>query len=75
MLSIEDEIFMVKHAIERKKEELEKIDKADPNNRFKYANVKSELNILNQKLNNLNNKCQDGISFNEGVRKKILKKK
>lgn len=59
MISTKDEIFMVKQEIIRKREELERIDRKDPNNRFKFANIRSEINVLNQKLDDLNQKLQE----------------
>ena len=44
---------MLTKQIKRKKEELDEIDPRLPDNRFKYANKKSELNVLYRKLEEL----------------------
>ena len=53
MLTIKDEIFMIEKSIERLSEEIEGIDKTNQDYRFKYANLKSELEVLKQKLEKL----------------------
>ena len=53
VLTIKDEIFMIEKSIERLSEEIEGIDKTNQDYRFKYANLKSELEVLKQKLEKL----------------------
>ncbi|MBR4672786.1 MAG: hypothetical protein IKO78_06300 [Bacilli bacterium] len=50
MLTIADKIRMIEKEIERLSQELENMDPKDPDNRFKYANKQSELNIQRRKL-------------------------
>ncbi len=44
---------MIEKSIERLSEEIEGIDKTNQDYRFKYANLKSELEVLKQKLEKL----------------------
>ena len=59
MLTTRDEIHIVNDSIKRKKQEISLIDPSDPNNRFKYANAKSELNMLISKLDSLSKRLQE----------------
>ena len=59
MLTIRDEIFMAEKSIKKLEEELDSVDITNPNNRFKYANLKSELVVLSQKLDKLNLELQE----------------
>ena len=53
MLTIKDDIYMLKKAIEQKKAELGSLDPKSPENRFKYANLKSEIEHDLRKLEKL----------------------
>jgi hypothetical protein len=53
MITRQDEIHMIKLSIKRAKEELELLDPNDENNRFKIPNKKSEIRILEAKLEQL----------------------
>ena len=55
MITIKDEIYMLENEIEKVKLELEEMDSKLPENRFRYANKKSELNSLYRKLELLTN--------------------
>lgn len=50
MIDEKDEIFMIENEIEKLENELLDINPKSPENRFKYTNKKSELNILKRKL-------------------------
>ena len=56
MLTLIDDIRMTMQEINRLNKELEKMDPNLPENRFKYANKKSEINILYKKLYELKEK-------------------
>ena len=53
MYSINDEIMKVKTDIEEVTRRIESLDVNDPNNRFKIPSAKSELRILEAKLEGL----------------------
>ena len=53
MLSIDDELLMVKRERNAVKAELDNMDPTLPENRFKYANKESELRILDTKIDRL----------------------
>ncbi len=59
MLTIVDEIRMLEREIDSANKELDKMDPNDPDNRFKYANKKSEINHLYSKLYNLRQRQKD----------------
>ena len=66
MYTIDGEILKIKKEIEELKAKMELLDINDPNNRFKYPNMKSELRILYDKLDKLleekNNSNTNGIT-------------
>lgn len=53
MLTIKDDIYMLRKSIEQRKSELELLDPKNPDNRFKYANLKSEIEHDRRKLERL----------------------
>ena len=53
MLTVDDELLMTKKEIKRLEDELSSMDPKSPDNRFKYANKKSELASMERKLENL----------------------
>lgn len=80
MINEKDEIFMLENEIEKLEKELLDINPRSPENRFKYANKKSELNCLYKKLNLLTNNqnaevetMNDSNQFNTTNFKKITK--
>lgn len=67
MLTIKDEIYMTTQEIERKTSELLRLNPHLPENRFKFANVRSELFILNRKLDKLKKQEQEEYNLSHGI--------
>ena len=76
MLTTDDEILMTKKEIKKLEEELATMDPTHPDNRFKYANKKSELALLERKLENLEEQkaISLGIPYKKKENNNILKK-
>lgn len=53
MLSVDDEIRMTKLMLKKAREKLDLMDPNDANNRFKIPNQQSEIRILENKLEQL----------------------
>ena len=67
MLTLLDEIKMTMHEIDSLNKEIDLMDPKLPENRFKYANKKSEVNALYKKLFELREKLKNENDNNKKI--------